>query len=120
MRRLIFLIQPIVAAILALAAGLTERTASEGRPYRFAPQVAAKSFAGFDRNEYPGDEALAVLRKSFAFASYWLSAPPGEKTNSWSGKRAALQAQGFGFLLLYRGRTSSQLTKQICVDAGSA
>ena len=93
--------------------------------FGWAGPQAAKSkgatFAGFDRNEYPGDAALPVLRKSFAFASYWLSAPPGEKVNSWSGKRELLKAQGFGFLLLYLGRTSSQLPdKQICVDAGLA
>lgn len=82
--------------------------------------AAPRTFLGFDRNEYPGDAALPVLRKTFAFSSYWLSAPPGEKTNSWTGKRAMLQAQGFGFLLLYQGRTSGQLTKQICVDAGLA
>src|SRR5260370_22930820 len=55
------------------------------------------SFAGFDRNEYPGDAALPLLRKSYSFAGYWLSPPPGEKSNSWIGKRGVMQAQGFGF-----------------------
>jgi hypothetical protein len=83
--------------------------------------VEAQTYLGFDRNEYPGDGALPVLRKSFTFGSYWLSAPPGEKTNSWAGKRDVLQTQGFGFLLLYQGRTSSQLPSgQICIDAGLA
>jgi len=110
---------PFVAAILVLAASL-QRPASNSGPHT-ARAEKTNSFVGFDRNEYPGDAALPVLRKSFAFANYWLSAPPGEKTNSWTGKRAVLQAQGFGFLLLYLGRTSSQLAdKQICADAGLA
>lgn len=81
----------------------------------------AKTFIGFDRNEYPGDGALPLLRKSFSFTSYWLSAPPGEKKNSWTGKRSVLQAQGFGFLLLYLGRPSGQLPyKKDSIDAGLA
>jgi len=78
------------------------------------------SFVGFDRNQYPGDAALPVLRKSFSFASYWLSTPPGEKTNSWIGKRNLMQSQGFGFLLLYQGRTSGQLPyKKDSLEAGA-
>jgi hypothetical protein len=78
-------------------------------------------YVGFDRNEYPGDESLPLLRKSYSFASYWLSPPPGEKANSWIGKRGVMQAHGFGFLLLYQGRTSSQLPyKKDSVEAGLA
>jgi hypothetical protein len=79
------------------------------------------SFVGFDRNQYPGDEALPTLRKSFSFASYWLSPPPGEKSNSWIGKRDMIKAQGFGFLLLYQGRTSGQVPyKKDSIEAGIA
>jgi glycoside hydrolase-like protein len=78
-------------------------------------------FLGFDRNQYPGDEALPILRNSFSFASYWLSPPPGEKNNSWIGKRGVMKAQGFGFLLLYQGRTSGQLPyKKDSIEAGLA
>src|SRR5580765_5755275 len=77
---------------------------------RFEPRTSTPadvhSYVGFDRNEYPGDEALPLLRKSYSFASYWLSPPPEEKSNSWIGKRGVMQSQGFGFLLLYQGRTS--------------
>ena len=66
-------------------------------------------YLGFDRNIYPGDAALPVLRKSFAFASFWLSPPPGEKTNTWQGKRELLRSQGFGFLVLFRGPHISEL-----------
>jgi len=65
------------------------------------------TYLGFDRNNYPGDDALPVLRKSFSFASYWLSFPPGSKKNNWTGKRALFEQQGFGFLLLFQGRTSA-------------
>jgi hypothetical protein len=87
-----------------------------------APKPAGvHNFLGFDRNEYPGDAALPVLRKSYFFASYWLSPPPGEKSNSWIGKRGLMQAQGFGFLLLYEGRTSGQLPhKKDSIEAGLA
>jgi hypothetical protein len=79
------------------------------------------NYVGFDRNEYPGDEALPLFRKSYSFASYWLSPPPGEKSNSWIGKRGVLESQGFGFLLLYQGRTSSQLPyKKNSIEAGLA
>ncbi len=92
---------------------------------RFEPQTShptdLHNFVGFDRNEYPGEEALPLLRKSYSFASYWLSPPPGEKSNSWIGKRGVLQSQGFGFLLLYQGRTSSQLPyKKDSIEAGLA
>lgn len=66
-------------------------------------------FLGFDRNDYPGDAAMQSFRKEFAFTSYWLSNPPGEKTNSWSGKRELLRAQGWGFLPLFNGPASAEL-----------
>ena len=30
------------------------------------------NYLGFDANDYPGDDALPVLRKTFSFASYWI------------------------------------------------
>jgi len=69
-------------------------------------ESTTSAYLGFDLNEYPGDEALPFLKKTFSFASYWLSAPPGEKTNSWTGKRKALQQQGFGFIVLFNARVS--------------
>jgi len=64
---------------------------------------------GFDLNAYPGDAALPVLRKTFSFGGYWLSAPPGTKQNTWVGKRQLMLSQKFGFLLLYNGPQSSEL-----------
>jgi hypothetical protein len=73
-------------------------------PQNAAAQTAPRAYLGFDRNDYPGDAALPALRKTFSFAGYWLSNPPGENSNSWRGRRAALAAQDFGFLLLSNGR----------------
>ena len=85
---------------LAVAPTLAPQTAK-------APSPA--SYLGFDSNDYPGDDALPSLRKTFSFTSYWLGAPPGEKRSTWQGKRALLASQGFGFLVLFNGRESRQL-----------
>lgn len=68
-----------------------------------------RTYLGFDANDYPGDAALPMLRKTFSFAGYWLNVPPGAKTNPWTGRRTALLKNGFGFLVLCNGRTESQL-----------
>jgi hypothetical protein len=72
-------------------------------------QESPTAFVGFDRNIFPSKDALPVLRKTFAFSSYWLSPPPGEKTNTWLGQRELMRSQGFGFLLLYCGPLSREL-----------
>lgn len=106
--------------VLALAAG--DLVFLSFRGDAAAPNTASsRTFLGFDRNDYPGDESLPVLRKSFAFAGYWLSPPPGAKSNPWAGKRRVLESQGFGFLLLYRGKTSSEIrTDKMATDLGLA
>jgi hypothetical protein len=67
------------------------------------------AYLGFDRNNYPGDENLKALSKTFSFSGYWLSRPPSARTNTWIGKRAKLQAAGFGFLVLFNGRLYADL-----------
>jgi hypothetical protein len=64
----------------------------------------ASAYLGFDRNDYPGDENLRALRETFSYAGFWLNHPPGEKTNSWTSKRQAVQSADFGFLILFNGR----------------
>src|SRR5260221_11465278 len=71
--------------------------------------AGVRSFAGFDRNQYPGDAALALLRKSYSFAGCWLCPPPAEKSDSWIGKRGVMQAQGFGLRRWVRGTASAAL-----------
>jgi hypothetical protein len=68
-------------------------------------------FTGFDRNLYPGDDRLAELHKHFAFTGYWLNNPPGEKRNSWRGKRQKVRDAGFGFLVLFNGRDEAVILK---------
>jgi len=89
-------------------------------------RTLAGAYLGFDLNTYPGDDALSILRKTFSFAGYWLSPPPGAKRNTWVGKRQLLLSQRFGFLLLYRGpqtrelKSSSQARGRAAADAANA
>lgn len=101
----VFILFAGIAAILPLH--IRSRAAAHSKP-----TPALCSYIGFDRNLYPGDKALPILRKTFAFSSYWLNPPPGEKTNTWLGKRELLRSQGFGFIVLYRGRESRSLKTQ--------
>jgi hypothetical protein len=70
---------------------------------------AAAFYLGFDRNEYPGNTNLKTLRQTFSYTGYWLNNPPGEKTNTWTGHRVAVESAGFGFLVLFNGRLYAEL-----------
>jgi hypothetical protein len=74
-----------------------------------AMQAQSGAYLGFDRNDYPGDANLNVLRQTFSYSGYWLNNPPGETGNSWSGHRAAVESAGFGFLVLFNGRLYAEL-----------
>ena len=76
-----------------------------------SPEEEKAAYLGFDRNTYPGDERLAGLRKTFSYTGYWLNLPPGASANTWEGRRAALRAVGFGFLVLFNGRLDAELKK---------
>lgn len=91
------------AGVVLLTIGFQPMLNSDERP---APQA---SYVGFDRNQYPGDSNLKVLRETFSYSGYWLNNPPGARTNSWIGKRSALEAAGFGFLVLFNGRTYAEI-----------
>jgi hypothetical protein len=97
-------------ALLAIAAIAPAQQIAAQRP---AAHAAANtgSYVGFDRNDYPGDETLPALRRHFSFAGYWLNNPPGERQNSWQGKRETLLRQGFGFLVLFNGRLDAEIAK---------
>lgn len=92
--------------VLAAAGILSAQSARSTQPAEIKPP---ETFAGFDRNDYPGDAALPELKKHFSFTGYWLSPPPGEKSNSWKGKRDAVNNAGFGFLLLFNGKLEKEL-----------
>src|SRR5579872_1829710 len=72
-------------------------------------QPAGETYLGFDRNTYPGDANLKALHQTFSYTGYWLNNPPGEKTNTWTGHRAAVESAGFGFLVLFNGRLYAEL-----------
>jgi hypothetical protein len=77
---------------------------------------AQVAYLGFDRNDYPGDNTLKSIRGTFSFAGFWLNNPPGASSNSWAGKRRVVQDLGFGFLVVFNGRTFAQI--KIAGDAG--
>lgn len=81
---------------------------------------AQRGYLGFDRNDYPGDAALPVLRKTFLYTGYWLNNPPGETRNTWAGKRAILKQNGFGFLVLFNGRLYAELKGKDAAALGAA
>jgi hypothetical protein len=99
----------LLCLLLCASAAPFSSVVSVTPPITQEASAPTHSYLGFDRNIYPGDAMMPILRKTFTFTSYWLSAPPGEKTNTWHGKRELLRSQGFGFLVLYRGRDSREL-----------
>lgn len=85
-----------------------------------APTLHAQSFLGFDRNVYPGDKNLAALHKTFSFTGYWLNNPPGATSDTWTGKRAIIEKAGFGFVVLFTGKTYAQLKSNEAKGVGAA
>ena len=71
--------------------------------------ISQNSYLGFDRNQYPGDANLKILKQTFSYAGYWLNNAPGESSNGWAGHRAAVESAGFGFIVLFNGRLYAQL-----------
>jgi hypothetical protein len=99
MRRIARIIVVATVAILFQHAGVR----GQGQP------SASPAYLGFDRNDYPGDENLVRLRQTLFYTGFWLNPPPGEKTNTWAGKRRVVEAAGLGFLVLYNGRPFAAL-----------
>jgi hypothetical protein len=94
-----------IALLVMLIASIATVSAQTARP----DLTGEAAYLGFDRNNYPGDQNLKVLRETFSYTGYWLNHPPSAKTNTWSGKRKTLQAAGFGFLVLFNGRLYNEL-----------
>ena len=69
----------------------------------------APAHVGFDRNDYPGDQALLTLRQHFEFTGYWLNPPPEQTASTWLGHRDTLLRAGFGFLLLWNGKLDAEI-----------
>jgi Rv2525c-like, glycoside hydrolase-like domain len=111
-----------VLPVVSIAAGLLLAAVSSGLCQH--PTPARRTYLGFDRNDYPGDTNLNLLRQSFVFTGYWLNTPPGASGNTWTGKRQALIRAGFGFVVLFNGRLYKQIkasgdTRTLGTDDGN-
>jgi hypothetical protein len=60
------------------------------------------------------------LHRSFSYTGYWLNNPPFASSNGWTGKRATLKANGFGFMILYNGRMYAELKGKDAAAMGRA
>lgn len=100
----------LIFLALSTVSILSLRIDSPTFPVSTMAHAAASAYLGFDLNAYPGDAALPTLRKTFSFAGYWLNVPPGAKQNTWTGKRQHMLSEQFGFLILYNGPRSSELS----------
>lgn len=98
----------LILLLSCFAAGQTTET-SQGAGSARAEHLATEHL-GFDRNDYPGDAALKTMRRHFSFVGYWLTNPPRTDSNSWIGKREVLMKEGFGFLLLAKGREDGEIS----------
>jgi len=94
-------IKAALAVVLLTLFGSLFTSGNSGSP--------ARAYLGFDRNNYPGDDSLKLLRREFSFAGFWLNNPPGASSNSWAGKRQVVQHLGFGFLVVFNGRTFAEI-----------
>ncbi len=99
----------LATAIFVCGLGSLASKAPVGIQVTRPPETLSRTYLGFDRNRYPGDPALKLLRQNFSFSGYWLNAPPNETSNTWEGKREFLNSNGFGFLLLFNGRLDREL-----------
>jgi hypothetical protein len=92
-----------------------------GVPVLSGAQVNShSSYLGFDKDDYPGDAALPALRQSFRYAGFWLNNPPETGQNGWTGKRALLKQNEFGFLVLFNGRLDAELKSKDAAALGMA
>lgn len=92
-------------ALIAIAFSSASNAQATGKNH-------GRAYVGFDANDYPGDAVLPQLRRTFAFAGYWLNHPPytpPDTPDTWLGHRATLAKAGFGFLVLFNGRFDKEL-----------
>jgi hypothetical protein len=101
-------VKPIVLLMMIIAATGTASAQSAASVSK-SHASNATAYLGFDRNNYPGDQNLKILRQTFSYTGFWLNPPPSATTNTWRGKRRALQSAGFGFLVLFNGRLFNEL-----------
>jgi hypothetical protein len=50
------------------------------RTHRRPPTPAKpRAYLGFNHNDYPGDDQLSALKKTFSYAGCWLDSPPNDR-----------------------------------------
>lgn len=93
----------LVTTLLLAVAGCSAAPPAGPAPVAARPAFAAHP--GFDLSRYPGDAALRAWRAAapYEWVGFYLPAPC-HRDPSWSGRRPALQAMGFGFAVLYVGQ----------------
>jgi len=95
----------ILAAISANVPDVPQAVADfSGSP--MLQEVTSKGpYLGFDTSEYPGEAAMLAWRQKagYDWVGYYLPAPC-HKDESWSGKRATLEAMGWGLAVVYVGQ----------------
>jgi Domain of unknown function (DUF1906) len=103
----------LIAGILASSLLIHPQSTPHSRATESTDAAYLGAYLGFDRNDFPGDANLKILRRSFSYTGYWLNNPPGAKTNSWRGKRQAVEDAGFGFLVIFNGRTYDEIKSAV-------
>ena len=95
----------VVLVLAACASAPSAVPAADTAPRPTVPRTASPNHPGFDIGRYPGDDALRAWRGAapYEWVGYYLPAPC-HRDASWSGKRAALQAMGYGFAVIYVGQ----------------
>ncbi|HUF26787.1 MAG TPA: glycoside hydrolase domain-containing protein [Gemmatimonadaceae bacterium] len=91
--------------LLALLAALLLATACAGVDAVLGPPADRISHPGFDTSIYPGDAAMRTWRETspYEWSGYYLPAPC-HRDETWSGRRASLEAMGWGLAVLYVGQ----------------
>lgn len=81
-------------------------TVSEGSSSMKLDEATSRGpYLGFDTSIYPGDDAMRSWRDhaGYDWVGYYLPAPC-HKDGSWQGKRATLDAMGWGVAVVYVGQ----------------
>lgn len=68
--------------------------------------AASGAHLGFDTHTYPGDRAMQRWKdvSPYQWVGYYLPAAPCHESTSWAGRRATLEAMGWGVAVIYVGQ----------------
>ncbi len=112
----------IARVVLALCAAALGGCHGSSAPTAPSTTSATGIYPGFDISVYPGDALMQAWRQPaspYYWSSYYLSAPCHKPGASWLGKRATLDAKGWGLTVIYVGQqywTTAQLAGAADLD----